>query len=238
MARLAVFAAALLTSGLGGQTAHAQWGWGMGWGWGGGGNIGNMAIMNNINDRSASAANHAYAIRQSLPGSGNVYRGNPNSYINNVRDTSFFQRYDVASRRTMESEASRRRQPGLTLASVPSTSNAGSAPTGRQVLPLAGFFTGAGVLVWPGESPTTGELGMKKAAADTLAHSVFEEVKSQGHAPVALVSDTRTRLIEYGRPALTYMREHTTPAVVEAFHQFLLGIYDAIGAAALPAPKR
>jgi hypothetical protein len=220
----------ILWVGAGARSASAQWGWGGGWGWGGfgGGQIGNMAIMNNINDRSAAAANYAYSTRQSLPGSGNVYRNNPNAYINNVRDTSFFQRYDVATRRTMENSVSRR--------PVTSTASASATPS-RTVLPLASFFSAAGKLIWPSESPTTGQLGDKKQAANTASEAVYRDVGSRGFAPVALVSDARTRLVEYGRPALSYMREHTTPAVVDSFHKFLLGIYDAIGSASTPASK-
>jgi hypothetical protein len=195
-----------------------------------------MAIMNNINDRSAAAAGHAYSIRQSLPGSGNVYRGNSNAYINNVRDTSFFQRFDASTRRTMESEVSRRQGAPLTALATTSSTSASTAPA-RAVLPLASFFSAAGKLVWPSEAPTNGELGNKKDQANTASESVYQEVGSRGFATVASVSDARTRLVDYGRPALTYLREHTTPAVVDTFHKFLLGIYDAIGAASTPTTK-
>lgn len=211
--------------------ASAQWGWGYGgWGMWGGGAISNAAMFENINARSAAAANAAYVMRQNMPGAGNVYRGNPNAYINNVRDTTFFERFDPSTRRSIAQQVSRNPERGL--ASLGLNNPPAPAAPSRPVIDLASFFSGAGVLVWPSEAPTNGELGEKQKLANAATQSVFQEVKSHGRAPVGLVSDARTQLVAYGRPALNYLREHTTAAVVDAFHRFLLGLYDAVGRAA------
>jgi hypothetical protein len=228
---IAVMACALGLSGLGGSSARAQWGWGGGWGmgWGGGGSISNMATLNNINDRSASAANYAYSIRQNIPGTGNVYAGNPNSFVNNLRDTSFYQTFDVSSRRSTSAQAARAmpRRSG-TSTSTPTT------PPKPAVVPLGQFFSAAGVLVWPSESPVQGSLSDKRTTADQAVLSVFGQVKTQGFAPVGMVSDARTKLVEYGTPALDYLSQHAAPAAVDGFHQFLLSLYDSLGAAGTP----
>jgi hypothetical protein len=215
------FAAPLLFGG----TARAQWGWGGGWGFGGGGSYSNMATLQNINDRSSQAASHAYSIRQNIPGTGNVYANNPNAFSNHLRDTSFYQTFDVSTRRSTGQAAARGSQRRTSSAAAP------TAPKPPAALPLSQFFNGGGVLVWPSESPTTGELGEQRTQANTAVSTVFQNVKTEGFAPVATVSDARMKLVEYGQPALEYMSQHTTTAVVDAFHQFLLSLYDSLGAA-------
>lgn len=216
-----------------GGTAHGQWGMGYG-GWGfGGGQIGNMAIMNNVNDRSASAAAAAYAARQTMPGVGRVYANNPNAYINHTRDATFFERFDPSSRRTISQQMSR--LPVTSTPTLTASTSPGPSTAARNVMPLASFFSAAGVLGWPAGAPEEGPLGSQKAAADSSVTAVFREVKAAGRATVALVGDARATLIAYGQPALDYLRTHTTPAVVDGFHRFLLGLYDSLGQAALVA---
>jgi hypothetical protein len=214
-----------------GRPARAQWGWGYG-GWGfGGGQIGNMAIMNNINDRSAAAASAAYAARQTMPGVGRVYANNPNSYINRTRDATFFERFDPSTRRSMSQQMSR--LPAASASVAAPTRPAGAATGARAVMPLASFFSAAGALVWPAGAPTDGPLGSQQAAADSSVTAVYRETQAGGRAPVGLVTDARTALIAYGQPALDQLRTHTTPAVVDGFHRFLLSLYDSLGQAAL-----
>jgi hypothetical protein len=220
------------------RAAEAQYG--MGWGWGGmgmGGQIGNMAIMNNINDRSASAANYAYSIRQNIPGSGNVYANNPRAFVNNLRDTSYTPRFDAVTRRRVESQGARGATLTLASTGAGSTRPQPTSPAAPAALPLSAFFSAAGMLVWPSEAPTDGPLGSQRVAADSAAVAVLKEVRAQGFAPVAMVNDARERLVDYGRPALEYLGKNSTPAVFDAFHRFMLGLYDALGAAAL-VPKR
>jgi hypothetical protein len=207
---------------------HAQWGWGYG-GFGMGGQIGNYAIVSNINARSSAAAGHAYAIRQSLPGSGNVYAGNPNSFVNRVRDTSFSERFDVSTRRRIESEVARNPEVAATAAGVPPRTRPRTPP----ILPLANFFSAAGQLIWPTSSPIEGPLGSQRAAADASARAVYKEFQARGTAPVGLVTDARLQLVEYGRPAMEFLQKNSSAEVAQAFHTFLLGLYDSLGAVAM-----
>ena len=204
-------------------SAHAQWGFGYGgFGGFGGGGMGNYMEMSNINSRSSSAASYAYSSRGSMPGTGNVYANNPNSYINSVRDDSFYQRFDPSTRRNIESEVSRRPEAGLTSIGVPNTNK--PTKTRAPITPLVNFFSAAGVLVWPSDPPVDGSLGDKKTAAEDSLKSVLQQYKLQGFAPVGLVTNSRTKLVEYGTPALEYLSQHTTPAVVDSFHRFLLSL--------------
>ena len=221
LSRFSVLAAAIFLCAASG-TSQAQFGYGWGWGMGMGGQIGNMAIMNNINDRSSSAANYAYSVRQNIPGTGSVYAGNPNSYMNSIRGTTFNQTFDVSTRRTTSQAAAR--------ASARRSTSTNEAPK-NVILPLVQFFSAAGKLIWPGDVPTTGDLGDKKTRADASVESVFQEVKGRGFAPLGLVTDARTRLVEYGQPALEYLTQHAATPAVDAFHQFLLSLYDSLGAA-------
>ncbi len=207
--------------------AQAQWGFGWGMGMGGGG-MGSYMEQSNINARSSAAASYAYSIRQHMPGTANA-ASNPNSYLNNVRDTSFYQRFDPSTRRNIESEVSRRPEAGLTSVGVPNTAK--PPKTQATVTPLTNFFSAAGVLVWPSDPPVDGNLGDKKAVAEASLTSVLQQYKTQGFAPVGQVAEARTKLVDYGTPALEYLSQHTTPAVVDAFHRFLLSLYDSLGAA-------
>ena len=50
------------------------------------------------------------------------------------------------------------------------------------------------------------------------------------------MTDARQKLLDYGQPALSDIRSHSTPRVAEAFHLFLLTLYDSLAQAAeLPA---
>ena len=233
-AQVLLLAAAVLWLG---APARAQWGFGYGFGMGG--QWGNQMATQNINNRSAAAASYAYSIRQNLPGTGNVYANNPNSYINNIRDASFSERFDPSTRRTIEGQAARR--PTSSSRASGTTPNPGTTPTpaaaASSILPLIQFFSASGVLVWPSEAPVDGMLGDQKTQADTAARAVLQEVKAQGFAPVGLVATARAKLVDYGTPALSYLGEHTTPAVVDTFHRFLLSLYDSLGAAGTATPR-
>lgn len=216
---------------LGANSAQAQWGWGMGgWGMRGGGQISNAMTLRNINNRSSQAARAAYATRGRMPGAGQIYRGNPNAFVNQTRNSTFTDRFDASTRRSISDQAIRL----PANADVAANPDPAASSRPRTILPFASFFSGAGKLVWPSEAPTTGALADQRQAADTALEQVYSEVRQSGHAPVGMVSDARTQLTDYGRPALAYLREHTTAAVVDTFHRFLLGLYDALGNAAIP----
>jgi hypothetical protein len=244
---------AVAALGLGGRRAEAQFGYGWGM-WGAmnaGGGQANMATLNYVNQRASQAAAYAYSSRASI-GGGNVYAGNPNSYINHVRDNSndrFFDRYDVSTRRvsgpppaTLAALAGPPAEsPGGDIPPPPDPSgrtrpsDSGTNPPQRPRAPaLVSFFTAAGKLGWPAEAPTAGDLESKRDAVDQSVQSVQDQVKVNGQASVRIVSLARSRLLDYGRPALAYTRQHTTPAVADTFHNFLLALYDALGNAAAP----
>ena len=46
------------------------------------------------------------------------------------------------------------------------------------------------------------------------------------------MTEARSKLVEYGRPALQYIRENSTPRVADTFHLFLLSLYDSLAQAA------
>ena len=48
------------------------------------------------------------------------------------------------------------------------------------------------------------------------------------------MTTTRQKLLDYGQPALHFMRTHTTPRVAETFHLFLLSLYESLAQAANP----
>jgi hypothetical protein len=58
---------------------------------------------------------------------------------------------------------------------------------------------------------------------------VLKEVEGRGYAQVATAVEARNKLLDYGRPALQYARENSTPAIADTFHTFLLALYDSIG---------
>lgn len=217
-----------LLIGLSGGEVQAQWGWGYGPFWGGGGGaMSNYATLNYLNQRSLTAANAAFAARSNGPFGNNVYANNPNSYLNHVRDNNnFFQRFDVSSRRTMDFQVT-----GGGGAASPTRART-TTPAAPAVPPLVSFFSQAGRLVWPADSPTEGDLGAKRTAADQSAGDVYREVQGRGFASVGLVTDARTRLVDYGRPALEHLHANASPAIADTFHRFLLSFYDALGQSA------
>lgn len=221
-----LFASVVLPCGSVSNRAHAQFGFGWGFGGMGGGQIGNYMAQRNINQRSAAAANYAYSIRQSIPGSGNVYANNPNAFSNRMRDnTSFNQTYDVSTRRDATASAAR----GSARRSA--TNNSPAPAAASAVVSLRQFFSAMGKLVWPQDAPVTGNLQVKQELASESASAVLQQVNAQGFAPVGMVTDARAKLIDYGTPALDYLSQHLSAAAVDPFHQFLLSLYDALGAA-------
>ena len=45
------------------------------------------------------------------------------------------------------------------------------------------------------------------------------------------MTEARQKLLDYGRPALKYVRTHETPRVADSFHGFLLMLYDSLAQA-------
>ena len=220
---LAVFVA-VVASGFGTNRAQAQWGMGggMGWGFGFGGAVEQPGTF--LNSVALARMNHVRG-----PSQNNVYAGNPNSYINRVRDNGFVDRYSAA-----------RRQPNYNSYATPPpqsrnlTPTASNAPVVKPIVPLSSFFNAQNQLVWPGDAPTADGLGEKRTQFDQAAHEVLDEVKKSGVASIAAVTDTRQKLLDYGRPALKFVRAQDTPRLADSFHGFLLMLYDSLEQAADP----
>jgi hypothetical protein len=223
----AVVAAAAL--GLGPTHAHAQFGFGGG-GFGGGLGWG-FGMFRPV----PSPTGYLYqksisdSQRDMHIASRDVYANNPNSYINHVRDNGFVDRYAVERR---EAARYRRaaRQAGAALTTQTSTPAAAQVPT----LPLSSFYNQQNELVWPGDAPTAGDLKEKRSMFDQASQEVLAETKKNGVASMAAVTSARTKLLEYGRPGLQYVREHDTPRIADSYHLFLLSLYESLAQAVNP----
>jgi hypothetical protein len=218
--------------------AEAQWGYGFdGWGFGWL-PYQTPASVQYLNQRAALAG-QAAAMNQ---------RANLTAPSRPPRDVTFFERYDAETRRSMEEGIARRLTP-LPARITPTTPSPSQTPKavdspGRTtpspaVTPLNSFFNRDDQLVWPSDAPTEGELTAKRAAADKSALAVVKETMARGVATVASATEARSKLLDYGRPALEFVRKNSTVGVADSFHQFLLLLYDAIGASVNPSkPKR
>ncbi len=212
---------------LGSNPTRADWGWGFG--------AFNYVPQpgNFLNDR---ALIHA-ANPQRGPISHSPYAGNPNAYFNRVRDNGFVSSYDVGRRippsQRVNSPVSV--SPGERTAN-PTPSRAASTPTTpRPMVPLPSFFNSARQLVWPSDSPVAGDLKPKRDIADAGCLVVLGEYQAQGRATIGSVTDSRQKLIDYGQPALQEIRTYATPRIADAFHLFLLSLYESLAQAANPS---
>ncbi len=225
--RLAVVIGAGLFAWLGDGPVMAYWGGFGDFGFGFGFGAQTPASVNFLNDH-AIARTHAAAAARPQP---------LRAPIPVSRDVDFFTRYDAATRAAMTDRVSRRR----VLPRAPATqsqpiSYADNSPTSRPVQPLASFFDKMRQLIWPADAPIEGDLAAKRATSDAQALVLLTEVSGRGYAQVATAADARDKLLEYGRPALQFMRDNSTPAVSDTFHAFLLSLYDSIGET--PRPPR
>lgn len=152
------------------------------------------------------------------------------------RDTTFFERYDYQTRRSMEEGIARRRTPSRSqpAAPPPAAPVAVAREPRREVAALDTFFDNRKVLLWPKDAPFEGSLGSYRDASEAASLAVLDERRERGVARVSTVANARERLLEYGQPALDYLAEHTTNAIVDVVHDFLLRLYDSLGAAAFP----
>jgi hypothetical protein len=155
------------------------------------------------------------------------YAGDSNAYFNHVRDNGFVERYNVA-----------RREPSYyryvpTSATAAPPSPAPAAPE-KVSLPLASFYDANGQFAWPADSPISGDLKEKRASFDQASQVVLDETKKNGVASMASVTDARQKLVDYGRPALSYVRAHETARLADTFHLFMLSLYESLAQAANP----
>jgi hypothetical protein len=214
---------AVAASGFGGGRAQAQWGGGGGFGFFGG-NFGSGVEQPTqfINSVALAQMNHVRGPMQN-----NVYANNPNSYVNHVRDNGFVDRYypdRIPAWQPYSGYASRPRPQRTTPTAAP------VAPS-RPRVPLASFYNDKGQFIWSGDAPTAGDLKEKREAFEKSCRAVLDEVKKNGVASIATVTEARQKLLEYGRPALKSIKEHETSRVADSFHIFLLALYDSLAQA-------
>jgi hypothetical protein len=217
---LALVLAAGFLPWLAGTSARAQWGGGFGgYGWGLG--YQTPASVSYLNQRSLAAGNAAYASRPQAV----------HEPTRPPRDVEFFNRYDAATLQSMEDGVARHHEVYRAMTTPPTATTAATAPPVpvRPVLPLASFFNKARKLIWPADAPTEGDLSSKRSISDTATIGVLNEVTGQGYAQLSSAIEARNKLLDYGRPALKYMRDRATPRVADTFHLFLLALYDSIG---------
>lgn len=102
-----------------------------------------------------------------------------------------------------------------------------------SLLPRNGMFTEDGQLLWPDIAP-------KNRYRDDVDRAVAAALKDAqangGKASVALVSDARNRLQDYGQPALRLVRQQTVRAVGNRLRDFLNSLDYFLGTLAEPAP--
>ena len=172
------------------------------------------------------------------PVQNNAYANNPNSYFNHLHDDGLLDRYDVGTRRSIEASVGRYSDgPPPSRTPPPTSPGVAAAPPPPPPLPLSGFFDRYQKLVWPDFSPTFGPLATARTTSDQASLAVFNEYNICGLALVSTVTDARSKLLDYGRPALKYVRENTTPRVADGFHLFLLSLYESLAqAATIPKP--
>ena len=221
--RLAVMCAAGLAAWVGGDRAQAQGAFG-GFGWGLG--YQTPSSVNFLNDHAAArvgsvAARQPRNLRAPIPVS---------------RDVDFFNRYDAETRAAMVDRVARYPRRSLAQPTQSQAPAVAENPTpAPPASPLSSFFNTMRQLIWPADAPTGGELAAKRSSSDAKTQQVFNELEMHGYALVATATDARIKLIDYGQPALQFMRDNSTPAVADGFHSFLLSLYDSIGqTASLP----
>jgi hypothetical protein len=219
--------AALL--GLGPDEAHGFYGFGF------------MGGFNYVPSPGDFVNQHALsnAARAGRPPSNNVYAGNPNSYLNRIRDNGLVPSYDVSGRGSPAARANSRVSPGeQILAQQVASRPPAPAAAAPPVVPLTSFFNEAKQLVWPGDAPVAGDLQQKRDTSDDSCRVVLREYQAQGRATVGSVTDSRLKLIDYGQPALQMIRQSATPRVADTFHLFLLSLYESLAQAANPPAGR
>jgi len=175
--------------------------------------------------------------RAGAPVSNNVYANNPNAFINRIRDNGFVPHAGIVDRRSPGYQASRWQPQSLSQTSnnqSPPAASSANAAARRPVVPIGSFFDASRMLVWPSDAPVEGDLITKRDTSDRACLAVSDLVDKHRSAPITTVTYARNRLLEYGQPALQFIRSHTTPRIAENFHQFMLSLYDSLAAAANP----
>jgi hypothetical protein len=210
---------------LGSSPAWAMFDMGFGYGFGMGG-FGPSAVSGYLNDHALVGAARGM---QGVP-SRTPLAGNPNSFHNRLRDDGFVSHRDVRRRQP----PTYRPEPMASLGNRQVQQPQAPAVPPQPDLPLVSFFDPERRLVWPSESPVSGDLRGLRTISDESSLAVLDDTKHTGTASITLVTIARERLLDYGRPALREIRANATPRIADSFHQFMLSLYESLAQAALP----
>jgi len=222
---LTLFVAAV-AFGFGPNRVEAQWGGGFGFGgWGGFSQVPKPESF--INSMALVAA-----ARPSTAPNGHPYAGDGNAYFNHVRDNGFVERFNV-DRRAAPSYNNYGAYPSAARSSTPVPTTPTAMNT-QPKLPLNSFYKADNTLAWPADSPVEGDMKEKRATFEQASQAVLTETKKNGVASLSAVTDARQKLIDYGKPALQYVRAHETPRLADGYHLFLLSLYESLAQAANP----
>jgi hypothetical protein len=156
--------------------------------------------------------------------------GNPNSFHNRLRDDGFVSHRDVRRRQP----PTYRPEPMASLGNRQVQQPQTRAPAPQPDLPLVSFFDPARRLVWPSESPVSGDLKELREISDLASLAVLDETKQTGTASITMAATAREKLLDYGRPALREIRASATPRIADSFHMFMLSLYESLAQAATP----
>jgi hypothetical protein len=226
--RLTLFIA-VVAFGSGPNRAKAQFGFGGGFGgFGGWGGFSSVPKPESFVNSLALVA----AGRPSTAPTMHPYANDGNSYINHLRDNGFVERYNVDRR--VASPYHYGAYPSVARSSTAPTPTAMVVPPPKPRLPLSSFYNADNTLAWPADAPVEGDLKEKRTAVDQASQVVLNESKKNGVASLAAVTDARQKLVDYGKPALQYVRAHETPRLADTYHLFLLTLYESLAQAANP----
>jgi hypothetical protein len=223
---LTVFVVAV-AFGSGPNRAEAQWGGG-GFGFGGWGGFSQVPKPESFVNSLALVA----AARPSTAPNGHPYANDGNAYFNHVRDNGFVERFNVDRRAASSYHDGA--YSSVARSSPTPTQTAMTVAQPKPLLPLRSFYNADKTLAWPADAPLEGDLKEKRATFDQASQVVLAETTKSGVASLAAVTDARQKLVEYGRPALQYVRAHETPRLADTYHLFLLSLYESLAQAANP----
>jgi hypothetical protein len=198
----------------------------MGYGFGFGMGMGQSAVSGYLNDHALVGAARGM---QGVP-SRTPLAGNPNSFHNRLRDDGFVSHRDVRRRQPPTYRTEAMASLGNRQMQQPQAPSAPAQPD----LPLVSFFDPARRLVWPSESPVSGDLKELREISDLASLAVLDETKQIGTASITMAATAREKLLDYGRPALREIRASATPRIADSFHIFMLSLYESLAQAATP----
>jgi hypothetical protein len=210
--------------------AEAQWGGGFGgFGYGAWGGFSPVPKPESFVNSLALVA----AGRPSTAPTMRPYANDGNSYINHLRDNGFVDRYPADRRVAYSSYGA---YPVARTSPAPAPiQTAMNVTQPKPHLPLSSFYQADNTLAWPADAPVEGDLKEKRATFDQASQVVLAETKKSGVASLAAVTDARQKLVDYGKPALQYVRAHETPRLADTYHLFLLSLYESLAQAANPS---